>query len=90
VLFSFCCLKPVNGTVRKTEEGGGCWLADTSEKLLEWNRALITYFPIEVTDKSRQPGCLLHGDPWLSDTVSRRLWLYQLSVSDRKAGICLA
>jgi hypothetical protein len=46
VLFILPETKPVNGTVRKTEEDGGCWLADTSEKLLEWNRALITYLPI--------------------------------------------
>ena len=26
--------------------------------------------------KSRQPGCLFQGDPQLSDTASRRLWLY--------------
>jgi hypothetical protein len=44
----------------------------------------IRYLPVELK-KSRQPGYLLCGDPQLSDTASQRLWLYQLSVFNRKA-----
>jgi hypothetical protein len=88
ICLSFSCLQQISGGVlRKNIEGDGS-LTDVPRRLeskLEGNRDLITIPPLRITGKSRQPGCLLLGDPWLSDTASRRLWLCQLSVSDRKA-----